>query len=65
MTQNVFETVTLNDAKRAIVNTSSTTSIVGNPMMVTYASTKGAINVFTKSLAESHRRSCSEQSDAG
>lgn len=35
----------------AIVNTSSTTSIVGNPMMVAYASTKGAINVFTKSLA--------------
>lgn len=35
----------------AIVNTSSTTSIVGNPMMIAYASTKGAINVFTKSLA--------------
>lgn len=35
----------------AIVNTSSTTSLVGNPMMIAYASTKGAINVFTKSLA--------------
>lgn len=34
-----------------IVNTSSTTSLVGNPMMIAYASTKGAINVFTKSLA--------------
>lgn len=35
----------------AIVNTGSTTALVGNPMLVDYSSTKGAIHVFTKSLA--------------
>ena len=35
----------------AIVNTGSTTALVGNPTLVDYSSTKGAIHVFTKSLA--------------
>lgn len=35
----------------AIVNTGSTTAFVGNPMLVDYSATKGAIHVFTKSLA--------------
>lgn len=35
----------------AIVNTGSTTALVGNPMLVDYSATKGAIHVFTKSLA--------------
>lgn len=35
----------------AIVNTGSTTALVGNPMLVDYSAKKGAIHVFTKSLA--------------
>jgi NAD(P)-dependent dehydrogenase (short-subunit alcohol dehydrogenase family) len=34
----------------AIINTGSTTALVGNPLLVDYSSTKGAIHVFTKSL---------------
>ncbi|MDV2996932.1 MAG: General stress protein 39 [Chroococcidiopsis sp. SAG 2025] len=34
-----------------IVNTGSTTALMGNPMPVDYSSTKGAIHVFAKSLA--------------
>ena len=35
----------------AIVNTGSVVGIVGNPILVDYASSKGAIHAFTKSLA--------------
>ncbi|WP_338873944.1 SDR family oxidoreductase [Spirosoma sp. SC4-14] len=35
----------------AIVNTGSIVGIVGNPILVDYASSKGAIHAFTKSLA--------------
>jgi NAD(P)-dependent dehydrogenase (short-subunit alcohol dehydrogenase family) len=36
----------------AIVNTTSVTAYKGNPMMVDYASTKGAIVAFTRSLSQ-------------
>ena len=36
----------------AIVNTTSVTAYQGNPMLVDYASTKGAIVAFTRSLAQ-------------
>jgi NAD(P)-dependent dehydrogenase (short-subunit alcohol dehydrogenase family) len=35
----------------AIINTSSITAIQGNPELLDYSATKGAINAFTKSLA--------------
>lgn len=35
----------------AIINTTSVTSYVGNPRLLDYSSTKGAINSFTRSLA--------------
>jgi NAD(P)-dependent dehydrogenase (short-subunit alcohol dehydrogenase family) len=34
-----------------IVNTGSTTGLMGHPMLIDYSSTKGAIHTFTKSLA--------------
>lgn len=34
-----------------IVNTGSTTALMGHPMLVDYSSTKGAIHTFSKSLA--------------
>jgi NAD(P)-dependent dehydrogenase (short-subunit alcohol dehydrogenase family) len=34
-----------------IINTSSTTSLLGKKGSLAYSSTKGAVNVFTKSLA--------------
>src|SRR3954454_21805431 len=37
----------------AIVNTGSITGLEGNPRLLDYASTKGAIHAFTKSLAQS------------
>jgi len=37
----------------AIVNTGSITGMEGNPQLIDYASTKGAIHMFTKSLANS------------
>jgi NAD(P)-dependent dehydrogenase (short-subunit alcohol dehydrogenase family) len=37
----------------AIINTGSVTALRGNAGLIDYASTKGAIHVFTKSLAES------------
>ena len=36
----------------AIINTSSITGLEGNKQLLDYASTKGAINAFTKSLAQ-------------
>jgi NAD(P)-dependent dehydrogenase (short-subunit alcohol dehydrogenase family) len=36
-----------------ILNTGSVTALKGNPGLIDYASTKGAIHVFTKSLAQS------------
>jgi len=35
----------------AIINTGSIVGLVGNPMLVDYCATKGAIHAFTKSLA--------------
>jgi len=35
----------------AIVNTGSIVGLVGNPLLIDYTATKGAINAFTKSLA--------------
>jgi NAD(P)-dependent dehydrogenase (short-subunit alcohol dehydrogenase family) len=37
----------------AIINTGSVTALKGNPSLIDYASTKGAIHVLTKSLAQS------------
>src|SRR5207248_459454 len=37
----------------AIIATSSITGLEGNPMLMDYSATKGAINAFTKSLAKS------------
>jgi NAD(P)-dependent dehydrogenase (short-subunit alcohol dehydrogenase family) len=37
----------------AIVNTTSVTAYQGNPTLLDYSSTKGAIHAFTKSLAQS------------
>jgi NAD(P)-dependent dehydrogenase (short-subunit alcohol dehydrogenase family) len=37
----------------AIVNTGSITGLEGNKQLIDYASTKGAIHAFTKSLAQS------------
>jgi len=37
----------------AIVNTGSIAGLEGNPQLIDYASTKGAIHAFTKSLAQS------------
>ncbi|MBW3596715.1 MAG: SDR family oxidoreductase [Planctomycetes bacterium] len=37
----------------AIINTSSITGLEGNKSLIDYSSTKGAINAFTKSLAQS------------
>jgi NAD(P)-dependent dehydrogenase (short-subunit alcohol dehydrogenase family) len=37
----------------AIINTTSVTAYQGNPMLIDYASTKGAIVAFTRSLAKS------------
>jgi NAD(P)-dependent dehydrogenase (short-subunit alcohol dehydrogenase family) len=34
-----------------IINTSSTTAVLGHPTLIPYSATKGAIHVFTKSLA--------------
>jgi NAD(P)-dependent dehydrogenase (short-subunit alcohol dehydrogenase family) len=39
------------EAGSAIVNTTSVTAYRGNPMLIDYASTKGAIVAFTRSLA--------------
>lgn len=41
----------LERSKGCIINTSSTTSLLGKEGAVAYSSTKGAVNVFTKSLA--------------
>lgn len=38
-------------AGSSIINTSSVTAYKGNPMLLDYSSTKGAINSFTRSLA--------------
>src|SRR5205085_11057855 len=35
-----------------ILNTGSVTALAGNPTLLDYASTKGAIHVFTRSLAQ-------------
>lgn len=48
MTQAALPHLTDGDA---IVNTGSIVGIIGNPMLVDYAATKGAIHAFTKSLA--------------
>jgi NAD(P)-dependent dehydrogenase (short-subunit alcohol dehydrogenase family) len=40
-----------------ILNTGSVTALDGNPQLLDYAATKGAIHVFTRSLAQSlHER---------
>lgn len=39
-------------AGAAIVNTGSITGLEGSPQLLDYASTKGAIHAFTKSLAQ-------------
>lgn len=36
----------------SIINTGSVTALKGNPQLIDYSSTKGAIHVFTKSLAQ-------------
>jgi NAD(P)-dependent dehydrogenase (short-subunit alcohol dehydrogenase family) len=41
----------LENSGGCIINTSSTTSLLGKKGSLAYASTKGAVNVFTKSLA--------------
>lgn len=41
----------LTRSRGCIINTSSTTSLLGKKGAVAYSSTKGAVNVFTKSLA--------------
>ena len=40
-------------AGAALVNTGSVTALKGNPSLIDYSATKGAIHVFTKSLAHS------------
>lgn len=39
------------DAHSSIINTTSVTAFEGSPALLDYSATKGAINVFTKSLA--------------
>src|SRR5690606_9253739 len=41
------------EAGAAIINTGSVTGLEGNPKLLDYSSTKGAVHVFTKSLARS------------
>ncbi len=48
MAQAALEHLTKGDA---IVNTGSIVGIVGNPILIDYTATKGAIHAFTKSLA--------------
>jgi NAD(P)-dependent dehydrogenase (short-subunit alcohol dehydrogenase family) len=42
----------LEKTRGCIINTSSTTSLLGKKGALAYSSTKGAVNVFTKSLAD-------------
>lgn len=41
------------DEGASIINTGSVTALKGNPQLIDYSATKGAIHVFTKSLADS------------
>lgn len=43
--------LTLSDNLRAVINTASVTAYKGHPTLIDYASTKGAIIAFTRSLA--------------